>query len=400
MDNAVYYIWMQTVCGMCNSIYQQLFERFSTAKAIYDCEDFSFIKGKYACIDRLNKKDLSPAFEIYKKCKNNDIYVLTYHDSLFPDSLRLLLNPPPVLYCKGELRNLNNEVCLSIVGTRKMTEFGGTVAEDFAYSFAKCGAIVVSGLAKGIDTAAHNGALRAGKYTIAVLGTPIDTIYPKENEKLFFILYENGLVISEMYPGCLSSRADFPNRNRIISGLCEATVVAEAGENSGALITARHAVAQGRKVFAIPGAIGSDNAGTNSLIRTGIEAATSPLDVLSELALLHPTKIKTENCVSYGNKVSSYGMKVNQQQEAMKNNPQEIKTKKAEYKKLEENPSLSLANSSTDMKVLTVLKDHPMTSDELSVRLAIDIGEIMISLTMLEIDGKINSLAGNRYIKK
>ena len=252
MDNAVYYIWLQTVCGMCNSIYQQLFERFSTARAIYECEDFSFIKGKYACLEKLEKKDLSVSFEIYKKCRNNGITILTYHDRIFPDSLRRIHTPPPVLYCKGEIRNFNNEVCIAVVGTRRMTEFGGAVAEEFAYSFAKCGAVVVSGCAKGIDTAAHNGALRAGKFTVAVLGTPIDTIYPKENEKLFFILYEKGLVISEMYPGCQSTRADFPNRNRIISGLCEATVIAEAGENSGALITARHAVAQSRKVYAIP----------------------------------------------------------------------------------------------------------------------------------------------------
>lgn len=401
MDSAVYYIWLQTVCGMCSSIYLQLFERFSSAKEIYECEDFSFIKGKYSCLERLNKKDLSVPFEIYKKCKNNDVYIITYHDNLFPLSLRLIQAPPAVLYCKGELRNLNEVVCIAIVGTRKMTEFGGAVAEDFAYSFAKCGAIVVSGLAKGVDTASHNGSLRANGFTVAVLGTPIDRVYPQENEKLFYFLYENGLVISEMYPGCPTTRADFPNRNRIISGLCEATVIAEAGENSGALITARHAIVQGRRVYAIPGAIGSDNAGTNSLIKTGIDAATTPLDILCELALLHPTKIKTENCSSYGKKIASYGMKVSQLQDKIKAKIPETKPKATI--KLEKNvistPTISIG--STDNKILSLLSNSgPMTLDEIAISLNIDISDIMVSITMLEIGGKINSLAGNRYIKK
>ncbi|HAN21138.1 MAG: DNA protecting protein DprA [Clostridiales bacterium GWF2_36_10] len=398
MDNTVYYIWLQTVCGMCSSIYLQLFERFSSAKDIYECEDFSFIKGKYACLERLNKKDLSVAFEIYKKCKNNDVRILTYHDKNFPVSLRLINAPPAVLYCKGKFCNLNDEVCIAIVGTRKMTEFGGAVAEDFAYSFTKCGAVVVSGLAKGIDTAAHNGALRANGYTVAVLGTPIDHIYPTENEKLFYFLYENGLVLSEMYPGCPTTRADFPNRNRIISGLCKATVVAEAGENSGALITARHAVVQGKRVYAIPGAIGSDNAGTNALIKTGIEAATTPLDVLSELALMYPTKIKTENCSSYGSKVAAYGMRVSQKQEVKKETAPEVKPTIKSEKPVTPLPIIS--TGSIDNLILNLLSNNkPMTADELAVCLNVQISEIMISLTMLEIGGKINSLVGNRYIK-
>ncbi len=399
MDNAVYYIWLQTVCGICSTVYLKLFERFSSAKEIYDCEDFSFLQGKYSCEDKLPKKDLSIAFEVYKKCKNNSIHIISYHDEMFPDSLRLLQAPPPVLYCMGRLRDLNREVGIAVVGTRRKTEFGAAVAEDFAYSFAKCGAVVVSGLAKGIDTAAHNGALRANGFTVAVLGTPIDEVYPQENEKLFYYLYEEGLVISEMYPGCPRSRADFPNRNRIISGLCEVTVIAEAGENSGALITARHAVVQGRRVFAIPGAVGSDNAGTNALIKKGVDAATTPLDVLSELALLHPTKIKTENCAAYGNKVAAYGNRVTRIQETVTQSKVKDRTSPAEESEVYI-PSIS-DQSGTDKGILALLgAGRPMTADELADGLQADISDILTSLTLLEIDGKVTSLAGNRYIKK
>ena len=388
---------------MCSSVYRVLFERFPSVKDIYDCEDFSFLGSKYSCTERLNKKDLSASFEIYKKCKNNDIHILTYHDTLFPDSLRMLLAPPAVLYCKGVLKDLNQEVCIAVVGTRKITEFGGAVAEDFSYSFAKCGAVVVSGLAKGIDTAAHNGALRANGYTVAVLGTPIDEVYPQENEKLFYYLYDEGLVISEMYPSCPRTRADFPNRNRIISGLCVSTVIAEAGENSGALITARHAVAQGRRVYAIPGAIGSDNAGTNTLIKTGVDAATTPLDVLSELALLYPTKIRTENCASYGSKVASYGMKIVQRRE---DPPEEaVKEKSGSGAATATKTPAVIKNDGniggTEKRILSLLSNsRSMTPDELAESLRLDVSEIFISLTMLEIEGKINSLAGNKYIKK
>jgi len=399
MDNAVYYIWLQTVCGICSGVYMHLFERFSSAKEIYECEDFSFLKGKFSCEQKLQKKDLSAAFEIYKKCRNNDIHIITYHDAFYPDLLRKIQNPPAVLYCKGDIRNLNAEVCIAVVGTRRMTAFGGMVANEFAYSFAKCGAVVVSGLAKGIDAEAHRGALRANGYTVAVLGTPIDEIYPKENEKLFYTLYESGLVVSEMYPGCPRTRADFPNRNRIISGLSRATVIAEAGENSGALITARHAVVQGRKVYAIPGPIGSDNAGTNSLIKTGIEAATTPLDVLSELALLYPTKIKTENCASFGPKVSAYGSKVSGLQDEIK---EKARRQRVVCVKSTLPPSIAspvVDTGSTGKKILAFLScGKPMTPDELAVGLKIDVSEILVALTLLEIEGKINSLAGNRYI--
>lgn len=399
MDNAVYYIWLQTACGICSSVYRQLFEHFSSAKEIYECEDFSFLKDKYACEQRLLKKDLTAAFEIYKKCRNNDIHMIAYHDVFYPDLLRKIQNPPAVLYCKGDIRNLNTEVCIAVVGTRKMTEFGGTVANEFAYSFAKCGAVVVSGLAKGIDAQAHKGALRANGYTVAVLGTPIDEIYPQENEKLFYTLYESGLVISEMYPGCPRTRADFPNRNRIISGISRVTVIAEAGENSGALITARHAVVQGRKVYAIPGAIGSDNAGTNALIKTGIEAATTPLDVLSELALLYPTKIKTENCTGFGPRVSSYGNKVSGMRDQVREKAQE---KRVVCVKSTLPPSIAtpvVDTGSTGSKILAFLScGKPMTPDELAVGLKMDVSDVLVALTLLEIEGKINSLVGNRYI--
>lgn len=407
MDKNIYYIWLQTVCGICSSIYMRLFECYDSAKAIYDCEDFSSIDNKYSCKDNLLKKDLTLAFEIYKRCKNNGIGIISYHDEIYPDSLRRIQNPPAVLYYKGNPKNINENVCISVVGTRRMTDFGGAVAEEFAYSFAKCGAIVVSGLAKGIDAAAHIGALRAKGLTVAVLGTPIDEIYPKENEKLFYTLYETGLVISEMYPGCKKTRADFPNRNRIISALSKATIIAEAGEHSGALITARHAVVQGKKVYAIPGAIGSDNAGTNTLIKIGVEAATTPLDVLSELALLYPKIIKTELCPAFGKKVSSYGMKISSSNLSQ--------SKKQDNKKQSPNQHTVCVKStlpssiatpvdeigSVGIRILSLLENsQPLTPDELSKKLNAEVSEVLVALTMLEIEGKINSLAGNRYIKK
>ncbi len=398
-DSTIYYIWLQIACGINSGIYQKLFERFDCAEDIYNCDDFSFLNNKYISEENLYKKDLSQAFEVQKTCNNNDISIITYHSPDFPESLRYISAPPAALYCKGKPRDLNNEVCIAIVGTRQMTSHGGATAEHFAYNIARSGGVVVSGLAKGIDTVAHRGALRGEGFTVAVLGTPIDEIYPLSNSKLFYRLYDDGLVISEMYPGCKKSKYDFPARNRIISALSKAVIIAQAGEKSGALITANYAVAQGKQVYAIPGPLGSDNAGTNELIKKGVEVATNPLDVLGPLALDYPTKIKTENMSPFGSRFVSYGDDDPYPQTTQTN--QRTIHKVGIPKPKQALGSTSSAPDSIEDTILKLLGNNkPLTADEIAVGAALDIGEVFTSLTLLEIEGKVISLAGNKFIAK
>ena len=393
----LYALWLQQACGIASTVYLKLFTRFSSCREIYDCTDYSFLDGKHRCEKQLRDKDLSTAYELQKRLHASEIHVLTYYDDRYPDSLRLIQAPPAVLYAIGDLRDLNKITGVAIVGTRKMTPYGASVAEDFAKRLTLAGAVVISGLAKGIDTCAHRGAFRAQGYTVAVLGTPIDEIYPKENAKAFHAMYKSGLVISEMYPGCKRTKGDFPNRNRIISGLSKAVLVVEAGETSGALITARHAVYQNKPVFAVPGTLGDVHAGTNALLKNGARFATSPADILAELAMEHPTEIHPEN-LHLSKQVYARGNVIHTTDEdepfpeihELPVAPEPtIPTVCKECPPPEEG---SLAE-----RICGFLKNRAMSADELSLQLGVGISDLLGELTELEIEGKVQSLAGNRF---
>jgi DNA processing protein len=205
-------------------------------------------------------------------------------DAAYPPLLKEIPAPPPVLFHKGDL----SDVCaggVAVVGSRRASLSGIRFAAHLAGELARLGFIVVSGLARGIDTAAHRGALEAGGRTIAVLGCGIDQVYPPENQGLMGEIADSGAVVTEFMPGVQPLKPNFPQRNRIISGLCLGTVVVEAGERSGALITASCALEQNRSVFAVPGAPGFyGSKGTNSLLKQGARLVDSVQDILDELA--------------------------------------------------------------------------------------------------------------------
>ena len=217
-----------------------------------------------------------------KKAKKLNVKIVTINDTCYPFLLKEITNPPLVLYMKGKVPS-SDRYMISIVGSRKCTKYGQTVAQKFAVSFAQVGITVVSGLALGIDSAAHSGAINAGGKTIAVIGSGLDRIYPMSNKHLAKkICGGYGAVISEFPFGTEPRPFNFPFRNRIISGLSYATIVVEAAKKSGSLITARLAAEQGRDVFAVPGNITSKmSEGTNMLIKDGAVPITDPDDVLT-----------------------------------------------------------------------------------------------------------------------
>ena len=402
MKQAILYIWFQLATGICNGIAGEILGKYNGIEEIYNCNDFSFLgdkKQKY--INRLENKDTSQAFEILKRCQSMGAQVVGYYDNLYPKSLRRIPTPPSVLYVMGDLKSLNGIPCVAVVGKRKMTSAGKDIAENFAYNFCKSGAYVISGLAAGIDTAAHRGAIMAGGYTVAVLGNPIGDVYPKENLKAFQTLYQRGAVISEMYPGCPRTKADFPNRNRIISGLSDAIVVIEAGESSGALITARHGLEQGKHVFAVPGAIGTENSGTNTLIKNGVPAATEPQDIISVLVLEYP-EIMRQYTPSVTSKLRSYGT-APLTEEPIKEEPvAEIPVKTEIISATEEITALPQENGGNAMadKILSALSiSKPISADELTQITGIAVSEIMCELTVMEIEGKVLASPGGRYTK-
>lgn len=215
------------------------------------------------------------------KYEKLDIDIITCFDKIYPKILKEIYSPPVILYARGNIEMLKNKNLLSVVGTRKYSEYGKSVIKNLVTQISNQGITIVSGLAIGIDALAHIEALKESGSTIAILGSAIDRVYPSSNFNLAKKIQENGLILSELPIGTKFSKENFPKRNRIIAGLSRATLIIEAGEKSGALITANFAINENRDVLAIPGSIFNKNSmGTNNLIKQGAKIITSIDDIL------------------------------------------------------------------------------------------------------------------------
>jgi len=226
------------------------------------------------------RRELEKALDLIEK---HHVTVVTYNNSAYPERLKEIYDPPPILYVRGELCRADANA-ISIVGSRRATHYGKMVAGRLAADLALMGLTVVSGLAYGIDAAAHKGALGAGGRTIAVLGCGVDVVYPRANAKIYEQVPHSGALVSEFPMGSQPDPGFFPMRNRIVSGLSLGTLVVEAPRKSGALITARHALEQGREVLAVPGNIYSPyNEGCHRLIKDGAKLVETVYDIIGEI---------------------------------------------------------------------------------------------------------------------
>ena len=234
--------------------------------------------------DRLSRLR-SEAEAAIRKAQDQAIVAITWNDAAYPVALTTIADPPPVLWTRGRVDALSAPA-VAIVGSRAASRYALAVAEQLAHDLAACGLVVVSGLARGVDSAAHRGALAGAGVTVAVLGSGVDVMYPPEHESLAKEIDKAGAVVSELVPGTPPQPWLFPLRNRIISGLSRAVVVIEAGEKSGSLITARCALEQGRDVLAVPGNVLSGrNRGAHGLLRDGAKIVESADDILEELGM-------------------------------------------------------------------------------------------------------------------
>ena len=303
MNNLVYWIWLSLACTPDSSTFSKLIAKYDDAKAIYDATDReirSVVGAKVSDCSALANKSIDRATEIYKFCTEKGVGILTYADENFPNSLRKIPTPPVLLYYRGRLPDFRKGFRCAIVGTRSLSDYGRKNAFKLGYDMGCAGATVVSGMAIGIDSVAMAGAIAAGAPTIAVIGSGIDVCYPSVHLTLARAIVKNGCVFTEYAPGTKPEKFNFPRRNRLISGLCPATVIVEGKENSGSMITARHAKTQGREVFAFPGNIGSDGSqSTNLLIKNGAHLCTGAEDIIGRfekeyLGVLNPFLLKAQ----------------------------------------------------------------------------------------------------------
>jgi DNA processing protein len=291
MESCIHWLGLKTVPGIGNRLFLNLIERFEKPDKV-----FSASRGELLQVEGVSDRLVSAiqGYKIPKKVREdlslaqkNGVRIITFSDPDYPALLRHIHDPPPVLYVHGRLSS--NSLNIAIVGSRNATPYGRTVTERLSGDLIRRGFTVVSGMARGIDSAAHIGALAAEGKTIAVLGCGLGTTYPAENKKLFHRIAENGAVISE-FPFLTSPEAhNFPRRNRIISGMSLGAVIVEATHQSGSLITARLAAEQGREVFAVPGSITSfKSMGTHRLIKQGAKLVEHADDIIEELNIVQP----------------------------------------------------------------------------------------------------------------
>jgi DNA processing protein len=359
------WIALNHIPGLGNAAFCQLLAKFGSPEAIYNANSSQLrevvsdeIAGKIS--QGINVHAIAPTLDWLRK---DNTHVVTLADSAYPQQLLQISNPPAVLYAIGNLHWLNHP-SIAMVGSRNATPQGEKNAEEFATSLCNHGLCVVSGMALGIDGAAHRGAVKANGATIAVVGTGLDIVYPARHRDLAHKIAERGLIVSEFSLGTPSKAQNFPRRNRIISGLSLGCLVIEANIDSGSLITARLAAEQGREVFAIPGSIHSPvTKGCHQLIKQGAKLIENIQDILEEI---NWGELKNQSATN-----SPIGL-IFDANENLENEPEHN-------------------------TVLASMGFDAINFDVLQQRTALTTETLSAMLMLLELEGKVTTVAGNQY---
>ncbi len=291
--NLIYWLWLSLACRPGSALPSTLLKFFGSPKKVYEAteEDFAELEIPfYGHEKELCDKSLDRAKDILAWCKKEKVGLVTPEDYFYPDSFRVLPNKPMVLYYLGNFCDFDNRFTVGVVGTRHPSKYGVHAAKRISYDLARSGAVIVSGLAMGIDAAAHRAALYHESFTVAIIGCGIDKVYPKENAELYEEVIRKGLLMTEYPPGTAPMGKNFPVRNRLISALSDAVCVIEGSEQSGALITAEDALKQGKALYAVPGSIfARESAGSNFLLRVGAKPCLSAYDLIEDFRTRYPS---------------------------------------------------------------------------------------------------------------
>jgi DNA processing protein len=292
--------------------------------------------------------------KVWARIAAQGIKILTWEDSAYPQRLKEIEQPPPVLYLRGDYLP-DDLFAVAVVGTRRVTAYGRQITEELAGYLASNGITVVSGLARGVDAIAHQNALKSGGRTIGVLGSGVDKIYPPEHRQLADRMIEQGAIVSDYAPGTPPDASNFPPRNRIVSGLSLAVVVVEAGETSGALITAEFAAEQGREVFAVPGSIlAPQSKGTNKLIQNGALPLLSINDLMQALNLTRMGDHKAARKI--------------------------------------------IPADETEARLMSILGTEPLHVDEIRNQTELPIEKVSAALALMELKGMVRQVGGMNYV--
>src|SRR5687767_2696667 len=357
MDDKRYWIGFNLIKGIGAVRLQALIQHFGDLEFAWKASPVDLAEaglGRKVIERVLQARAEVDLIKLWERIESQGINILTWQDEAYPGRLKEIDQPPPVLYLRGEYLP-DDLFAVAIVGTRRVTAYGRQIAEEIASFLAANGITVVSGLARGVDAIAHQSTLKAGGRTIAVLGSGVDKIYPPEHRGLAEQMMERGAIISDYALGTPPDASNFPPRNRIISGLSLAVVVIEAGETSGALITAEFAAEQGREVFAVPGSIlAPQSKGTNKLIQNGALPLLSVNDLMQALDLTRMGEQKAARKV--------------------------------------------IPSDETEARLLDVLSEEPLHVDEIRNQTELPIEKVSATLALMELKGMVRQVGGMNYI--
>jgi DNA processing protein len=345
--------------------FAKLVEHYGSPEAVLDEDPSRLVRNGFIGVDaagQLQDADFrAKAQKQLEWAKRCNVTILTLNDDRYPPYLREIFAPPPLLYVRGNLSVFSHHA-VAIVGSRSPTVYGKHATTLIARELVECSLVVVSGLARGIDTVAHETAVTAGGATIAVLGCGVENIYPKVNKTLADRIVENGCIVSEFPLGTPPEAFNFPRRNRIISGCSAAVVVVEAGEKSGSLITAGYALQQGREVCAVPGPINSPlSRGTFNLIKDGATPVRSGRELAESLAVVTSTRLTTAEPV-----------------------PRELS---------------ETVFTDDERRILEGLADQPLRIDTIAEKVGMAVTELFVMLLNLELKGLVQQCAGQQFVR-
>ena len=368
MEHLIPWLTLKSAPGLGNLRCRRLLDHFGSPEAILDATParLARVEGVTSRLANVIARHRTPdqVHAELERVADSPYRIITLHDPHYPALLLEIPDPPPILYVYGQLDRDNNAI--AVVGSRKASTYGLTTTHRLCKGMAALGVTVVSGMARGIDTAAHKGALAGHGRTVAVLGSGLACIYPPENRKLFHEIAANGAVITEFRLDAQPEGRRFPMRNRLISGLSLGTVVVEAAQRSGSLITARLAAEQGREVFAVPGNIHvATTQGTHHLIQQGAKLVRGVADILEEIGPRydHP----------------------------LENGPEDSRRSPS--------PSVPSDLSAPEIKVFGVLGGYGLHIDQLSVQLDLDMAALTGALMQLVLRGMVRQEPGNQFVR-
>lgn len=401
-DNRRYWLWFSMALYPGNERIWEMISPFGNVKDAY----YALCGGSHDSLSSSEKNALKTTHieqcdSVIEYCESKGYYILTYEDENYPILLRNIYNPPAVLFCMGDIRHFNSYPAVSCVGTRKPSKYSVEVASKICAELAKREFTIVSGFALGLDSVAHRAALESRGRTAAVLACGLDYDYPRENAEYKSIIAANGLVITEYFPGTRPSRSCFHLRNRIISGLTFGTIVLEADESSGSLITAMHAAEQGRTVFCVPPGDIFDKrySGVIKYLRDGAIPVFSHLDVIYDYFSSGCfRKFKADISLPKINTEDNDIPKKDSRTAKRKKSAVKDSNAKSDLQKTDSRREELLGEMSGELTaIVNCLDDAELQPDEISIRSGIDSLNILAYLTELEMMGAVEMKEGKKY---